>query len=234
MLTWKATSPEIEEAKPAIAVLPIGAIEQHSIHLPVGTDFLLAQELGHRVAERLDAWLLPALPYSNSQEHSDFQGTPWLRPATLAAVIEDLVLSLRHQGVKRIVIVNAHGGNWILKPTVRELNLSYPDLKVIFSSAGALAAGTGAQEELHAGAGETSLVLAVDPGLVKDERADYVPSEGREFIDYVGMRKVTPTGVWGRATRATKQDGERMLAESVERIVAYVRETFQRLDEMEA
>jgi creatinine amidohydrolase len=233
MLTWEHTFWEIETAKPEIAVLPIGAVEQHSHHLPVGTDFLLAQEIGRRVAERLGAWLLPALPYSNSHEHGEFHGTLWLRPATLAAVVEDLVLSLRHQGVRRIVLVNAHGGNWILKPTVRELNLNDRDIKVIFSSAGALTSGTGPEEELHAGASETSLMLAVAPDLVKSERSDYVPSEGREFIDYVGMRKVTPTGVWGRATRATREDGERLLAASVDRIVAYVQATFQRLEEME-
>lgn len=233
MLTWEQTFREIEAAQPEIALLPIGAVEQHSYHLPVGTDFLLAREIGRRVAERLGAWLLPTLPYSNSHEHGEFHGTLWLRPATLAAVVEDLVLSLRHQGVRRIVLINGHGGNWILKPTVREINLNYRDIKVIFSSAGELTAGTGTQEELHAGASETSLMLAIAPDLVKNERADYVPSEGREFIDYAGMRKVTPTGVWGRATRASREEGERLLAGAVERIVAYVQATFQRLEEME-
>jgi creatinine amidohydrolase len=233
MLTWEQTFQEIEQGKPEIAILPIGAIEQHSFHLPIGTDWLLAQEVARRVAERLGAWLLPALPYSNSREHSGFAGTLWLRPATLVSVIEDLVLSLRHQGVRRIVILNAHGGNWILKPTVRELNLSYPDLKVIFSSAGALAGGVGTQEDLHAGEGETSSMLALYPDLVKAKRSDYVPSEGREFLDYVGVRKVTPTGVWGRASRATREQGERQLAEAVERIVAYVQATFKRLEEIE-
>lgn len=233
MLTWEHTFREIEEGKPEIAILPIGAIEQHSIHLPVGTDWLLAQEVGRRVAERLGAWLLPALPYSNSREHQGFHGTLWLRPATLVAVVEDLVLSLRHQGVRRIVLLNTHGGNWILKPTVRELNLSHPDMRVIVSGAGALAGGTGPEEDLHAGAGETSAMLAVHPDLVKEDRPDYVPSEGREYLDYVGMRGVTPTGVWGRASRATKEEGERRLAEGVERIVAYVRATFQRLEEIE-
>jgi creatinine amidohydrolase/Fe(II)-dependent formamide hydrolase-like protein len=117
---------------------------------------------------------------------------------------------------------------------VRELNLNYPDVKVIFSSAGTLASGTGAVEDMHAGASETSRMLAVAPNLVKDERPDWVPSEGREFLDYVGMRKVSPTGVWGRASLANLEEGERMLEESVERIVAYVQETFRRLEEMES
>lgn len=143
------------------------------------------------------------------------------------------MLSLRHQGVRKIVLLNTHGGNWILKPTVRELNLSYPDVKVIFSGPGALAGGTGATEELHAGAGETSSMLALHPHLVRSERPDHVPAEGREFLDYVGMRGMSPTGAWGRATRATREEGERQWAEAVERIVAYVQATFRRLEEIE-
>ncbi|MDH4178971.1 MAG: creatininase family protein, partial [Armatimonadota bacterium] len=92
MVNSENTFHEIEQAHPEIALLPIGAIEQHSYHLPLATDFLVAQALGHLVAEQLDnCYLLPALPFSCSREHCDFFGTVWLRPATLAAVIEALV-----------------------------------------------------------------------------------------------------------------------------------------------
>ncbi len=232
MLTWEQSYDAFERAQPRLAVVPIGALEQHSTHLPIGTDFILVQEVARRVAEQLEAWLLPALPYSNSQEHHEFHGTVWLRPTTLAAVVEDLVLSLRHQGIRYVVLLSGHGGNWILKPTVRQLNLTYPDVKVLFSSAAAVPAGAGPVEEMHAGASETSRLLAIAPHLVKDHRTDYVPAEGREFIDYVGMRAVTPSGVWGRPTRATREDGERLLAESVQRTVAYVRATIERLEAM--
>jgi len=234
MVTWENTFKEIEDARPDVAVLPIGALEQHSLHMPMGTDFLLAGEVARRVAERLpNAYLLPALPFGNSQEHQDFAGTVWIRPATLAAVVEDICMALRHHGIKKVVVVNGHGGNWILKPAVREVNLNHRDMRVIFAVAGALAGGTGAQEELHAGESECSRLLAVAPHLVKEERADFVPAEGREFLDYVGVRKVSPTGVWGRATRATREKGEKMLEEGVGRMVQYITETFRRLEEME-
>ncbi len=234
MVTWENTFKEIEDARPDVVVLPIGALEQHSLHMPMGTDFILAQESARRIAERLpSAYLLPALPFSNSQEHQDFAGTVWIRPATLAAVLEDICLALRHQGIRKVVVVNGHGGNWILKPAVREINLNHRDMKVIFASAGALASGTGQQEELHAGESECSRLLAVAPHLVKEERVDFIPKEGREFLDYVGVRKVSPTGVWGRATRATREKGEKALEEGVARMVAYITETFRRLEEME-
>lgn len=234
MLTWENTFREIEAARPDVAVLPVGALEQHSIHMPMGTDFILAGEVARRVAARLpNAYLLPAMPFANSQEHQDFAGTVWIRPSTLAAVVQDICMALRHHGIKKIVVVNGHGGNWILKPAVREVNLNHRDMKVIFAGAGALASGVGTEEELHAGESECSRLLAVAPHLVKDERADCVPEEGREFLDYVGVRKVSPNGVWGRATRATKEKGEKTLAEGVERMVAYISATFRRLEEME-
>ena len=234
MLSWENTFKEIEDARPDAAVLPIGALEQHSIHMPMGTDFILAGEVARRIAAQLpNAYLLPAMPFGNSQEHQDFAGTIWVRPATLMAVVEDICMALRHHGIKKVVVVNGHGGNWILKPAVREVNLNHRDMKVIFASAGALGSGTGPMEELHAGESECSRLLAVAPHLVKDERADCVPTEGREYLDYVGVRKVSPTGVWGRATRATREKGERMLADNVDRMVAYITETFKRLEEME-
>jgi creatinine amidohydrolase/Fe(II)-dependent formamide hydrolase-like protein len=71
MVNWENTFPEIAQAKPEIALLPIGAIEQHSYHLPVATDYLAAQALGERVARELgNCYLLPALPFSCSREHS--------------------------------------------------------------------------------------------------------------------------------------------------------------------
>ena len=114
MVTVFNTSKEIAQARPAIAILPVGSLEQHGEHLPIATDWLRADDAARRLAERLgDCYLLPALAYANSQEHMDLAGTITLRPSTLALVVEDIVLSLRHQGIRRIVVLTTHGGNWI-------------------------------------------------------------------------------------------------------------------------
>jgi creatinine amidohydrolase len=235
MVTWENTFREIELAKPEIAILPIGSIEQHSYHLPVATDYLAAQALGERVAQELgNCYLLPALPFSCSREHSDFCGTVWLRPATLAALIEDLVGALQHPGIRKVVLLVAHGGNWIIKPTLREINLDRRGVQVIWTGPEAFTIEQGQFTELHAGRGETSLVMHLRPELVKitQVKPDFAPPQGREFLDYTGTRAVSPTGLWGAPSQASAEEGERSLREATQRTAAYIRETFAELERL--
>ncbi len=210
MVNWENTFREIERAKPEIAVLAIGAIEQHSAHLPVGTDFLQGNVLARRVADALGAYLLPTLPFSNSQEHQDFMGTIWLQPATLAQVVKDVCAALKSHGIRKVVVIDAHGGNWILKPTVREINLNDRSMTVILTGPGQFwAALRGPKIELHCGDTETGRMMAEFPKLVKGRSRDFHPRVGREYLDYVGVRAVSPTGVWGSPARATPALGRR-------------------------
>ena len=237
MVTWENTFQEIAEAKPEIAVLPIGSIEQHSFHLPVGTDFLAAQALGERVAKELgNCYLLPALPFSCSREHCDFAGTAWVKPATLAAIIQDLVGAMHFHGITKVALVVAHGGNWIIKPTIRELNLDRTGMKVMTTSPESGTAEQGQFPELHAGGHETSLILALRPELVKLDRRppDFAPTQGREFLDLTGMAGVSPTGVWGAPSKGNAQEGERGLAAAAKRAAEYIRKTFAEFDRLEA
>ncbi len=235
MVTWENTFDEVARARPRVAILPIGSIEQHSHHLPLATDYLIAQALGRLIAERLDdCYLLPALPFSCSHEHGDFAGTVWLRPATLAAVIEDLVGSLGQHGITRVALVVAHGGNWIIKPTVRELNLARTGVRVIFTTPGLSGAEQGALAELHAGADETSLLLHLRPELVKlgARRPDFAPRQGREFLDYVGMAALSPAGLWGAPGRASAAEGARLLEQAASRAAEYIRDTLEEMDRL--
>src|SRR5438309_1400121 len=117
MLTISNTRPDFSSTKTTIAIWPIGAVEQHGAHLPVSTDVLLAEALAERIARPLGAYLLPVLPITCSIEHRLSRGTVYVRAETLAAVVRDVAASLQESGFRRLVLVNAHGGNWILKPT---------------------------------------------------------------------------------------------------------------------
>jgi creatinine amidohydrolase len=237
MVTWENTFQEIADAKPEIAVLPVGSIEQHSFHLPVGTDFFAAQALGERIARELgNCYLLPALPFSCSREHCDFAGTVWVKPATLAAIIEDLVGALHSHGIKKVVLLVAHGGNWIVKPTVREINLARTGVKVIMTNPDSFTVGQGVMADIHAGRNETSLILALHPEIVKADRMapDFAPTQGREFLDYTGMAGVSPTGLWGAPSLGTAEQGEQILQAATARTVEYIRRTFADFDRIEA
>jgi creatinine amidohydrolase len=223
------TSAEIGAARPAIAVLGIGAIEQHSAHLPLATDWIWASEVSRLVAEELGALLVPALPFSMSQCHGPVPGTVWLRPETLAAVLRDVVLSLQAQGIHQVVIVNAHGGNPVLEPAVEELNRTCSDMMVIlpefYGGAEVSALFDHSDVDVHAGEMETSFMLALCPDLVGPERADCVPAVGRSFFDYAFLLTWAPDGVLGVPSAASVEKGRRALQVVAEKMTREVRET---------
>src|SRR5947209_20173491 len=163
--TWK----ERHEARVDTAIVPFGAVEQHGHHLPLGTDWIIADAMGQALAEALeeDVLLLPAMPFGNSREHMAFPGTITLRPATLAAVLDDIVESLRHHHIRTVIVFSAHGGNWILKPTLRELNFRCPEMTLLWADGSLPEEGEPVPEDIHAGRGETSTLLHFRPDLVR-------------------------------------------------------------------
>ena len=233
MVTVFNTWEEVKEANVEIAILPIGSIEQHGRHLPLGTDWLIADRLARELGERLNAYVLPALPYGNSQEHMGFPGTITLRPQTLALVIEDIILSLRHHGIKKVVVLSTHGGNWIIKPTIRDLNFRYPDMTIIWADGALPGERERIPEDIHSGRSETSTMLYLYPELVKMERAeDFTPDVGQEYNDYVGFDRTTRCGVWGKPSEASREMGRRNVEASVERWAKYIKATLEKLERL--
>ncbi len=235
LLDYRSTAAAIRAGQPKVAVFAIGAVEQHSYHLPLGTDWLIARELSGRVARRLDAFLVPPLPFSMSQCHGFMAGTAWLKPKTLAAVLTDVVSSLQAQGIHRIVLLNCHGGNFVLEAAMREMNLSRRDLRLIMPGGDAVmgarqAIFKTAGQEVHAGEWETSVQLAFNAEHVKAERQDWVPPVGREFLDYAFMDALSETGVWGCPTLATAEKGKAALDAQVEGICQAAQKAFAFLD----
>ena len=228
------TSEEIAAGSPRYAVFGIGAIEQHSIHLPLGTDWLGVKHVARRVAEGLDALLVPSLPFSMSECHGPMPGTVWLKPETLAAVVRDTILSLYSQDIRRVLLINGHGGNFVLKAEIRRLNLKHPDLIVLMppyftprpGEAKIWEKGVG----IHANEGETSHQLYINREHVKDERVDYQPPVGQEFLDYAYMSLISEKGVWGYPSYGTAEKGKISTGRRVERIIEWAKATFDRVE----
>ena len=238
---YRNTADEIMEKNPEIAIIPVGSLEQHGPHLPVMTDWAVATELGRRVAEELGAFLIPALPVSTCRENMGKKGTVWMEPLTYYQMMTDMIMSLKLQGFKKVAILQCHGGIFIMTPLVRDLNAKFnPDLQVVnidccvfFSklyAEGVYETNT----ELHAGEGETSMMLAIAPETVHMDRAvDFVPTVTRPYLNYGSIFRASPTGVWGEATKGSAEKGERNLERTAELMVEELNKAFAYMEAKE-
>ena len=172
MFDWTNTYLELENSDVDTAVLMIGAIEQHGPHMPISVDWFVGDAVARGVAERLDAFLMPGIPIGNSHPHHGFRGSVSFSFKTLDAVVKDIAYSLLDQGFRRIAVINHNGGNIMVKPTCREINLSQDKGKVVHLLPSQVAAEglstiiESLHEEVHAGEFETSLMMHLAPEQV--------------------------------------------------------------------
>jgi creatinine amidohydrolase len=169
---------QLKDARPNVAVLPWGATEAHNYHLPHGTDVIEATTLAEAAAAAAHAAgakvvVLPAVPFGNNAQQLDQVATISLRTATAAAILADVAHSLTKQGIDRLVLLNAHGGN-DFKPLVRDLQAQFGMLIVLINFWQLLPEMTRQTFEDpgdHAGELETSFLLHVCPEWVRMDQA---------------------------------------------------------------
>ncbi|GAA4537348.1 creatininase family protein [Pseudonocardia xishanensis] len=238
------TGPQVA-ALPAdtVAVLPLGAIEQHGPHLPVSTDLVTASSAAEAAVSSSDApcVLLPALAYTKSDEHHAFPGSLWLSWDTLMHTLVDIGRSLAASGLTRLLFVNGHGGNSALGQVAnRQLRREF-GLRTFFAhlSVPVDQGGSGSLESehgmgIHGGHGETSLMLHLRPDLVHMDLAVRRVPEGLREFSLIGFGKPVsfgwlsedfgPDGHVGDPTGATAEHGEAMFDAAVGRLVRVIDE----------
>jgi creatinine amidohydrolase len=220
----------------SIVVLPLGAIEQHGPHLPLNTDLVIADAVSaaavERVGEELDVWVLPPLAFSKSNEHAWAAGSVWLSPQTLLAVVDDIARAVAMTPARRLVFFNGHGGNSaLLQVANREVRLEH-GLMTFLAEPGRPPDQGGASPEhefgmgVHAGHGETSLMLHLAPELVDMTMAARAVPEhltGNAFVRFGGpvafgwlSDDFGPTGVIGDPTLADAADGRQRFEDAVD------------------
>lgn len=235
--SWASTFQELVDGGCDTALLCVGALEQHSYHLPLGTDWLMGVSGSRRFARELakrglKVYLLPPLPIGCSSEHVNFRGTVSFHPTTVVAMLRDIVACLKRQGLKRLIVSSSHGGNWILKPAIRELNMWDPDFQVLWNHPVG-AGGSGPGVDRHSGQGETSRMLHDYPELVREGVSmDCSPEVGSEFADMIPWDYFTPSGVWGFPSKASPEGVEERLQRTVAANADYVIDTIRKLEEM--
>ncbi|WP_433527924.1 creatininase family protein [Micromonospora sp. CA-263727] len=222
MNLWTTANATDESRRHArVAVLPIGSFEQHGSHLPLATDTIVASAVASALAERYSLFLLPPVTISCSHEHAAWRGTVSISATTLIAIVEDVAASLHRQGIDHLVLVNGHGGNYVLSNLVQEANTDGPRLALFPSRRDWEQARHDAglestsHDDMHAGEIETSILLHVAPDTVtaEFEKADHLTE--RPHLLMVGMGAYTDTGVIGQPSLATDTKGSDVLASLV-------------------
>ena len=218
-----ATSPEEGDRPSDVAVLPVGSFEQHGPHLPLITDTVIACVIAGALAQSYDLHLLAPIAFSCSHEHAAFPGTVSISPTTLAAVVTDVLSEVARAGIDYLVIVNAHGGNYVLSNVVQQANMTRRRALLFPGSAdwnaARVAAGciNNAHDDMHAGEAETSILLHVAPDLVGEGWAEndwQAPT--RPYLNLLGVQGYSPTGVIGSPSLATREKGRLLLGALVD------------------
>jgi len=226
-----------------IAVLPVGAIEQHGPHLPLAVDAAVADGFAKRLADRLPDHspiiFLPTQPIGKSDEHLAYAGTLTLSAETLARVWTEIGASVARSGVRKIVLLNSHGGQISTMDIVaRELRIQHQMLAFSVNWFGfGLPDGLYSEDEqlvgIHAGDLETSIMLAMYPDLVDMEKADnFRPLTDTLIRDFEHIRigggaklawqshDLNAAGTCGNAALATAEKGEQTIDFVLDKLVA--------------
>ena len=236
-LSWTEAEEKLKVTD--IALLPVGAIEQHGPHLPLDVDAYDAEYLAMKVAEACSdpkPLVLPLIPYGVSYHHDDFAGTISISNNTLAGLVYEIGISIARQGIKKIIIINGHGDN---KPT-----LTYAAQMINRDTGIFVAVDTGESSDIdldeltvtpndiHAGETETSTSIALRPHLVSMEKAQKnllnFPSRYLNFSSlrnvpwYSKTKNISENGVMGDPTLATREKGEKIWDIMIAHLVGFV------------
>ncbi len=229
-----------------VALLPVGAIEQHGPHLPLCTDATLAESMALEAACRVEnatVLVLPTLSVAKSDEHTGFPGVLTLDAGTLQAVLTQIGHGVARSGVRRLVLLNAHGGNVpVLQIVARALRL---EAQMLCVAAGWMSMGYPAglvpedelRDGIHGGLVETAAMLHFRQDLVAMEHArNFVPSSravagSNEVLRLMGpvsagwtMKDLNSEGAAGNAALATPECGRAIVEHAAARYAKLLEE----------
>ena len=233
VLLHEMSWPEAKDyfVKNDIVILPVGSNEQHGPANPLGTDHLIAKSLAEESAKRSGVLCLQVIPFGVSAHHKQFWGTVSISLKAFKEYVKETCLSMNYYGVRKIVVVNGHGGNL---PALSELARELRENRVFMSvfqwwhaTPKRLPDLFTSEERRHAGAEETSLNLALHPNLVNmtkalDEtlRKHALHMEGITLP--LGTVDETSSGVYGKQSTASSEKGSRVFESVVNELVKHV------------
>ncbi|MFE9445755.1 creatininase family protein [Streptomyces sp. NPDC006602] len=214
-----------------VALVPVGATEQHGPHLPVATDTVIAQAVCDRVSSATGALVLPAIGVGVSRWHgTDFPGTLSFTPDMLRSIIGSYAEWVSHSGLRRMLLVNGHVGNTaVLRVAIDDIRCALPDVRIGLRDWWAVDP-TVAQEvssdavDWHGNRAETSLMYVLAPHLVDRTAASGAddPDRTADLVFSYPAAQVTRNGVTGRPSQASAALGEMLLTRIVDALIETV------------
>ncbi len=239
-MEWSKTTwdelPEKLKAANFSAILPIGATEQHGPHMGCGMDYVLADILCKAVAEETHVPMLPTMPYGCSIGHSQrWPGTIALQPITLINMIKDMGDWAYHSGVRRLFIVNTHVTNAApLRCALEMLRASHDDMMIAIINTAHLSKRAKEFQhadgnDWHANDGETSLMIATAPEMVRIEKLKMAddPDRTEGLVFSHPVNRTSLNGVTGSPSLSSKEKGKKWFAWMVEDLSNLVRKGMQ-------
>lgn len=231
-------------SRDTVVIVPVAAIEQHSLHLPVSTDTTIAEGLSSRLDAACDGRLLvlPTFWLGASKHHMPFTGTITAELDTWSAAVFDIVSSILQHGFKKVIVLNCHGGNGaIMTVALEKVKYAHPDATVVgctYWNAASEAMAEVRESDFggmgHACEMETSVMLVLRPDLVDMSSAtqdiNVRPSKftrldmlsGAKVTLHHTYNDMTKTGAYGDPTLATAEKGERFIAAAIEALCELV------------
>lgn len=228
----------IQDEKFELAILPWGATEAHNYHLPYGTDIIEADYIAAESAKiayekGAKVIVLPTIPFGVNTGQADVLLDINLNPSTQQAIIEDIVTVLSRQGIKKLLILNSHGGN-NFKSIIREIGLKFPDMFISFCNwfqSLNKAEYFDEYEGDHADEMETSLILHLTPELVRplEEAGDgrskkwkvSALNESWAWAERQWTKISNDTGT-GNPSKSTADKGKRYFEEVSEKLASFI------------
>lgn len=233
------------DAERTIALLPLGAIEQHGPHLPLGTDHMIADALVTAVLAGADddpvVLALPTQAIGESLEHTAFPGTLTAKPETLIALWCDIGRAVARSGIRKFAILNTHGGQPQIVDIVAQRLRAEHGMLVARINSFALGAPDGLISEdesrfgYHGGGIETSMMLHVAPDQVRADQVDTFGNEARRLVENNGVLRaealapgeagfawmaqdLNPKGAMGDATQSSATAGKQLIDHTAARV----------------
>ena len=238
-MTWEEVQEALKTVK--MAVIPVGAHEQHGPHMIESCDTVLATEMAKKIAEEMHPHLLvtPTINMGVSPHHLNFPGTISLKPDTLMAILRDMVQSLKHHGISKFLFLNAHGGNQSTLGVASTVLAEEEAVEIYYAKTTA-SAKESIQQFIHSPIfghsceREVSEALYLAPYLIRPDKltsGDFCEGgryeqlrPGKAIQGYYRYEEMTKNGCIGDATKASREIGEQIVTEATKNLAKGLRE----------